>query len=46
LPLVGVGGVSLRWQISAATSSKELPAPFKTWEVSKPDIPEPFAKGR
>src|SRR5436190_24337106 len=44
LPLVGIGGVLLLWQISCKTWTKELPSPLKTWNASKLYVLEPFAK--
>ncbi len=45
LPLVGIFALLLFWQILPEIPQfKNLPKPFKTWEVSKPYIMEPFAK--
>ena len=44
LPLVGLCGVLVLWQISCSTWAKELPSPLKTWNASKLYVLEPFAK--
>ena len=44
LPLVGICGVVVLWQISCSTWAKELPSPLKTWNASKLYVLEPFAK--
>jgi len=44
LPLVGLCGVLVLWQISCSTWAKELPSPVKTWNASKLYVLEPFAK--
>ena len=44
LPLAGIAGVIGLWALTSAFWVKNLPSPWKTWEVSKPFILDPFAK--
>jgi nitrate/nitrite transport system permease protein len=44
LPFLGFGAVVVLWAIASATWADTLPSPWKTWEVSKPYIVEPFEK--
>ena len=44
LPLVGVLVIIGLWALSSATWSKNLPSPFKTWQISKPFVTAPFEK--
>lgn len=44
LPVAGMFVVALLWYFSSVTWAKELPSPWKTWEVSRPYVVEPFAK--
>jgi nitrate/nitrite transport system permease protein len=44
LPLVGVAAVVGLWALVSRFGGTELPSPWRTWEVSKPYIVEPFAK--
>jgi len=44
LPLVGALVLVAMWALSSATWSKNLPSPFKTWQVSKPFVVAPFEK--
>lgn len=44
LPLLGFGCALLAWQISSKTWAGSLPTPWKTWEMSRSYIIEPFAK--
>ncbi len=44
LPLAGVIFVLLAWAISSATWAPSLPSPWKTWQVSKLYILDPFGK--
>ena len=44
LPLLAMGVVGLLWYASSITWAKDLPSPWKTWEVSKPYLAEPLAK--
>jgi nitrate/nitrite transport system permease protein len=44
LPMLGIGGVVALWAIASATFAPTLPNPWKTWEVSRLYIVEPFEK--
>ena len=44
MPLLGVGCVVLLWALASATFAPALPSPWKTWEVSRLYIVEPFEK--
>jgi len=44
LPLAGVVAVIGLWALTSAFLVKNLPSPWKTWEVSKPFIVHPFEK--
>jgi nitrate/nitrite transport system permease protein len=44
LPLLGIAGVVLAWGLASSTVAPSLPSPWKTWEVSRPYIVEPFEK--
>ncbi|HEX7480823.1 MAG TPA: nitrate ABC transporter permease [Polyangiales bacterium] len=44
LPMVGVGAVMALWAILSGTVAPTLPGPWKTWEVSKLYVLDPFAK--
>jgi nitrate/nitrite transport system permease protein len=45
LPLVGVAGVLIGWEVLAASGlAKDLPSPAKTWEASKLYVVKPFEK--
>jgi len=44
LPMFGIGCVVLLWSITSASWAESLPSPWKTWEVSRLYIMEPFEK--
>jgi nitrate/nitrite transport system permease protein len=44
LPLLGLAGALLLWQLLSLLPGTNLPSPGKTWEVSKLYILDPFAK--
>jgi len=44
LPALGIGAVLLLWSITAAAWAKNLPAPSRTWELSRPYVLSPLAK--
>jgi len=44
LPLIGILVIIGIWALSSATWSKNLPSPFKTWQVSRPFVVAPFEK--
>jgi len=44
LPMLGFAAVVALWAAASATWADTLPSPWKTWEVSKPYIVEPFEK--
>lgn len=44
LPLLGITLVLVLWYAASALWASSLPTPWKTWEVSRPYIMEPFAK--
>lgn len=44
LPLLGLAGALLLWQVLSFMPGTNLPSPGKTWEVSKLYILDPFAK--
>ena len=44
LPLVGIALALGLWSLSSATWASELPSPWKTWQMSKAYVLEPFAK--
>jgi nitrate/nitrite transport system permease protein len=44
LPLAGVGALVALWALVSQIGGTDLPSPWRTWEVSKPYIVEPFAK--
>jgi nitrate/nitrite transport system permease protein len=43
-PLLGLAAFVVLWAISSSTWAPSLPSPFKTWEMSKVYITQPFAK--
>src|SRR5262245_50184528 len=44
LPLFGAAAVVVLWAVASTTIVQSLPSPWKTWEVSRPYISEPFEK--
>ncbi len=44
MPAMGILGVLGLWSLASATVVPALPTPWKTWEVSRPYIVEPFEK--
>ncbi len=44
LPLLGIGCLIAGWAIASSSWAPNLPSPWKTWEVSRPYILEPFEK--
>jgi nitrate/nitrite transport system permease protein len=44
LPLAGVASLVGLWALVSAYGGTELPSPWRTWEVSRPYVVEPFAK--
>ncbi len=44
LPLAGVAALVALWALVSQIGGTDLPSPWRTWEVSKPLIVEPFAK--
>ncbi len=44
LPLLGVVACLILWSLSSATWAPKLPSPWKTWEMSRVYVVEPFAK--
>src|SRR6187402_2058910 len=44
LPMLGFAAVVALWALASATWADTLPSPWKTWEVSKPYVFEPFEK--
>src|SRR5467141_2911781 len=44
LPLLGIGCALMLWSLTSATLTKNLPSPWKTWEMSKPYVLKPFEK--
>jgi nitrate/nitrite transport system permease protein len=44
LPLIGVAVVLSLWALASATFAQSLPSPYKTWEMSRLYILEPFEK--
>jgi nitrate/nitrite transport system permease protein len=44
LPLLGIAGVVVAWGIVSSSIVPSLPSPWKTWEISRPYIVEPFEK--
>lgn len=44
MPLLGIGCVVLLWALASATFAPTLPNPWKTWEMSRLYIVEPFEK--
>lgn len=44
LPVIGILGALLVWSLISATVAKNLPSPWKTWEMSKPYVVKPFEK--
>ncbi len=44
LPMIGAASVLVLWSVASATFAQNLPSPWKTWEVSRLYIVEPFEK--
>ena len=44
LPLIGIAGVLGFWALASSSWAESLPSPWKTWEVSRPYVLEPFEK--
>ncbi len=44
LPVAGMLICLLAWAVASSTIAPSLPSPWKTWEMSKPYLLEPFAK--
>lgn len=44
LPFIGLVAVVALWAISSSTWAPTLPSPWKTWEMSKVYVTQPFAK--
>jgi len=44
LPLIGAGAMLLLWSVASATFAENLPSPWKTWDVSRLYVLEPFEK--
>ena len=44
LPAAGLASVVLLWAVASHTFADSLPSPWKTWEVSRPYVVEPFEK--
>ena len=44
LPLFGAVACIVLWAVASTTIVQSLPSPWKTWEVSRPYIYEPFEK--
>jgi nitrate/nitrite transport system permease protein len=44
LPLIGIATVFGFWSLASGSWAESLPSPWKTWEVSRPYVLEPFEK--
>jgi nitrate/nitrite transport system permease protein len=44
MPMLGAAALVLLWAAASAWWATSLPSPWKTWEVSKPYLVEPFEK--
>ena len=44
LPALGIVAVVVGWAIASSSFAPSLPSPWKTWQISRPYIVEPFEK--